>query len=171
MDFIKSIGSLTKVTAIEFINIVKINAETPYLTPEIKTILLIIGGFIGALMGGMDSLLYALIVMMCVDYISGVILAIVNHKMSSKIGSRGIAKKGYILLFVIIGNIIDVRLIGQGSTCRTAVIFFYTVNEILSITENAGNLGLPIPKKLMDILVQIKKENQSDENNSEDYKK
>ncbi len=142
------------------VGVTKINVETPYLTPEFKTVLAVIGGVLGALAGGMDGLLYGLIILMVVDYFSGVLLAIVNHKMSSRIGAKGIAKKCYILMFVVVGNIVDVRIFGNGSVCRTAVISFYFVNELSSIIENAGNLGLPVPQKLMDVLVQIRRENQ-----------
>ncbi len=160
MEFIKSLG----------VGVTRLNVETPYLTPEFKTIFAIIGGVLGALVGGMDGLLYGLIVLMVIDYISGVLLAIVNHEMSSRIGAKGIAKKCYILMFVVVGNIVDVRIFGSGSVCRTAVISFYFVNELSSIIENAGNLGLPVPKRLMDILVQIKKENGSAEVNDVDLK-
>ncbi len=160
MELIKNLG----------VGVAKINVETPYLTTEVKTILAIIGGVLGALTGGMDGLLYGLIVLMVVDYFSGVILAIVNQKMSSRIGAKGIAKKCYILMFVVVGNIVDTRIFGQGSICRAAVISFYSVNELSSIIENAGNLGLPVPKKLMDILVQIKQENRSSDLLNEEVK-
>ncbi len=122
---------------------------------QFKYIGSIIGAFLGGIFGGYDGFLYALIVMMVVDYISGVLVAINRNKLSSDIGRKGITKKAFMLLIVIMGNIIDTNLIGQGNVVRTAVIFFYIMNECISIIENAGNLGLPVPKKLVKILEQI----------------
>ncbi len=106
-------------------------------------------------MGGFDGFLYSLVILMCVDYFSGLLVAINNKTLSSEIGAKGITKKVHILLLVLVGNIIDTNIIGSGNTVRTAVIFFYIVNECISITENSANLGLPIPKKLKKILEQL----------------
>ena len=76
-------------------------------------------------------------------------------KLSSEVGFRGIAKKVLIFLLVGIANILDVQVIGNGSVLRTAVIFFYISNEGVSLLENAGHLGLPIPEKLKHILAQL----------------
>ncbi len=122
---------------------------------QFKYIGSVVGAFLGGIFGGYDGFLYALIVMMVVDYISGVLVAINKNKLSSDIGRKGITKKAFMLLIVIMGNIIDTHLIGQGNVVRTAVIFFYIMNECISIIENAGNLGLPVPKKLVKILEQI----------------
>ena len=81
--------------------------------------------------------------------------AAADKKLSSEVGFRGIAKKVLIFLLVGIANILDVQVIGTGSVLRTAVIFFYISNEGVSLLENAGHLGLPIPEKLKDILAQL----------------
>ena len=90
-----------------------------------------------------------------VDYITGVMCAVVDKNLSSEIGFKGIARKVLIFLLVGIANILDVQVIGTGSVLRTAVIFFYLSNEGVSLLENAGHLGLPIPEKLKDILAQL----------------
>ena len=115
-----------------------------------------IGGFIGWFLGGCDGLLYALIAFIVIDYITGVMCAIVNHDLSSEIGFKGISRKVLIFLLVGIANIVDVDVIGTGSVLRAAVCFFYISNEGLSILENAATLGLPIPEQLKKVLKQIK---------------
>lgn len=81
--------------------------------------------------------------------------AVSDHTLSSEVGFRGICRKVLIFLLVGIANILDVHVIGTGSVLRTAIIFFYISNEGVSLLENAGHLGLPIPKKLKDILAQL----------------
>ena len=110
-----------------------------------------VGGWLGYFLGGCDGLLYALIAFVVVDYIC----AAADKKLSSEVGFRGIAKKVLIFLLVGIANILDVQVIGTGSVLRTAVIFFYISNEGVSLLENAGHLGLPIPEKLKEILEQL----------------
>lgn len=117
-----------------------------------------IGGFLGYTLGGCDGFLYALVAFISLDYITGVMLAIVERKLSSEIGFRGIFRKVLIFVMVAIGHIIDSRIIGTGSVIRTAVIFFYASNEGISILENATKLGLPIPEKLRIVLKQLGKE-------------
>lgn len=114
-----------------------------------------IGGWLGYFLGGCDGLLYALLAFVVVDYITGVMCAISNHTLSSEVGFKGICRKVLIFLLVGIANILDVQVIGTGSVLRTAVIFFYISNEGISLLENAGHLGLPIPEKMMDILSQL----------------
>jgi len=114
-----------------------------------------VGGWLGWFLGGADGFLYALIVFVAIDYITGVMCAIVDHKLSSEVGFKGICKKVLIFMMVGIGNIIDVQVLGQAGVLRTAVIFFYLSNEGVSMLENAGHLGLPIPAKLKDILEQL----------------
>lgn len=117
-----------------------------------------IGGFLGYSLGGYDGFLYALVAFITLDYITGVMLAIVEKKLSSEVGFRGIFKKVLIFIMVSIGHIIDSKIIGTGSAIRTAVIFFYASNEGISILENATKLGLPIPDKLKKVLEQLSKE-------------
>ena len=97
----------------------------------------------------------ALLVFMVVDYITGIMCAILDKKLSSAVGFRGIFKKVSILILVGIANIVDIHVLGTGSTLRTAVIFFYLSNEGISVLENASHLGLPVPEKLKDVLAQI----------------
>jgi toxin secretion/phage lysis holin len=116
-----------------------------------------IGGYLGYTLGGCDGFLYALVAFITLDYVTGVMLAVVEKKLSSEIGFRGIFKKVLIFVMVAIGHIIDSKIIGTGSAIRTAVIFFYASNEGISILENATKLGLPIPDKLRAVLDQIGK--------------
>lgn len=108
-------------------------------------------------LGGIDGLLTALIAFMVVDYISGVSCAIVEHKLSSSIGAKGIFQKVLILMLVGVANALDTYIIeGNAELLRTAVIFFYLSNEGISILENSVRLGLPVPDKLKNILEQLK---------------
>ena len=107
-----------------------------------------IGGWLGYFLGGCDGLLIALILFAVTDYITGVMCAISDKKLSSAVGFKGICRKVLIFLLVGIANILDVQVIGTGRVLRTAVIFFYISNEGVSLLENAGHLGLPIPVKI-----------------------
>lgn len=128
----------------------------------IKITFTTIGGFLGAILGGVDGLLYALIAIMICDYLTGVFVAINNKKLSSEIGFKGILKKISIFVLVALGYVIDSKVIKQGGVVRTATICFYIANEGISILENCGNLGLPIPQKLKDVLLQIKTDNEKE---------
>lgn len=92
---------------------------------------------------------------MVIDYLTGVMCAFADHTLSSEVGFRGICRKVLIFLLVGMANILDVSVIGNGSVLRTAVIFFYISNEGVSLLENAGHLGLPIPKKMKEVLEQL----------------
>ena len=124
-----------------------------------------IGGWLGWFLGGADGFLYALIAFVVVDYITGIMCAVVDKKLSSAVGFKGIFKKVLIFTMVGIGNIIDVQVLGQAGVLRTAVTFFYLSNEGVSLMENAGHLGLPIPAKLKEVLEQL-----HDRSNKEDTK-
>lgn len=125
-----------------------------------------IGGWIGWFLGGCDGLLYALIAFVVIDYITGVFCAIVDHTLSSEIGFKGICRKVMIFLMVGIANILDVHVIGSGSVLRTAVVFFYISNEGVSLLENAGHLGLPIPEKMKAVLEQLHNRAENEEGES-----
>jgi toxin secretion/phage lysis holin len=114
-----------------------------------------VGGFIGWFLDGYDGFLIALIAFVAVDYLTGVVRAVVEKSLSSKIGAAGIAKK--LLIFLIVGaaHLIDAYLIQSGAALRTAVIFFYISNEGLSLLENTVAVGLPVPEKLRDVLAQL----------------
>jgi toxin secretion/phage lysis holin len=106
-----------------------------------------IGGIVGFFFGGWTVPLRILVSLSIVDYLSGLIAGGVEGKLSSKVGFKGIAKKVMMFVLVATGNLVDIA-IGKGHVFRDAVIFFYMGNEILSILENAGRIGLPIPEQL-----------------------
>jgi len=113
------------------------------------------GGGLGYFLGGWDGFLYALLTFVVIDYVTGLMCAVLDKKLSSEVGFRGIFKKVLIFSLVSIGHIVDQSVIGDGSVIRTAVIFFYLSNEGVSILENAAHIGLPVPQKLKDILEQL----------------
>ena len=113
------------------------------------------GGWLGYFLGGCDGLLIALIIFAVADYITGVMCAVSDKKLSSAVGFKGICRKVIIFMLVGVAHIIDVNVIATGSVLRTAVIFFYLSNEGVSLLENAGHLGLPIPEKLKVVLEQL----------------
>ena len=138
---------------------------------KIQTAITLLGGWLGYFVGGWDGMLIALVVLMALDYITGVMCAIADHKLSSSVGFKGICKKVFILMLVGVANIVDVHVVGSGSALRAAVICFYLSNEGVSILENAGHIGLPIPEKLKVVLEQLhgrtdekKDETKEDEN-------
>jgi len=117
-----------------------------------------LGGWLGWQLGGWDGFLYALVAFTVIDYLTGVMCAIVDKNLSSEIGAKGLFKKVLIFALVGIGHTIDMHLIGDGSAIRTAVIFFFISNEGISLLENTARVGLPIPQKLKDILTQLHNE-------------
>ena len=122
---------------------------------SIQFIFTAVGGWLGWFLGGCDGLLYALIAFVTIDYVTGVMAAAADRKLSSEVGFKGICRKVLIFLLVGIGHIIDTQVIGSGSVLRTAVIFFYLSNEGVSLIENAAHLGLPVPQKLKEVLEQL----------------
>ena len=121
----------------------------------IQFVFVAVGGWLGYFLGGCDGLVVALVLFAAADYITGVMCAISDKKLSSEVGFRGICRKVLIFMLVGIANILDVQVIGNGSVLRTAVIFFYISNEGVSQIENAAHLGLPIPEKLKAVLEQL----------------
>jgi toxin secretion/phage lysis holin len=119
------------------------------------------GGYIGWFLGGFDGFLYALVAFVVIDYITGVMVAAIEKKLSSNIGFKGISRKVLIFMLAGIGHTIDFYIIEKGSAVRTAVIFFYLSNEGLSILENAALAGLPIPEKLKGVLLGLKEDGSS----------
>ena len=126
----------------------------------IQVVFTMAGGWLGYFLGGCDGLLFALVLFVVMDYITGVMCAAADRKLSSEVGFKGICRK--VLLFLLVGmaNVLDVNVIGTGSVFRTAVIFFYLSNEGLSLLENAGHLGLPIPAKLKAVLEQLHRQSE-----------
>ena len=121
----------------------------------IQIIFTAVGGWLGYFLGGCDGLLIALVVFAVTDYITGVMCAIADKKLSSEIGFKGICRKVIIFMQVGIAHVLDINVIATGSVLRTAVIFFYLSNEGVSLLENAAHLGLPVPEKLKDVLEQL----------------
>ena len=128
-----------------------------------QAIFSILGGWLGYFLGGCDGLVYALIAFVAIDYITGVMCAVADRKLSSEIGFKGICKKVLIFLIVGMAHILDVHIIGTGCVLRTAVIFFYLSNEGVSLLENAAHLGLPIPQKIKNVLEQLHTRSENDE--------
>ena len=121
----------------------------------IQLVFAAVGGWLGYFLGGCDGLLIALVIFVTCDYLTGIMCAIADKKLSSEVGFKGICRKVLIFLLVGIGHVLDTQIIGTGSVLRTAVIFFYLSNEGISLLENAGHLGLPIPEKLKIVLEQL----------------
>ncbi|MCL2694655.1 MAG: phage holin family protein [Oscillospiraceae bacterium] len=114
------------------------------------------GAVLGFLFGELDGLFFALLAFVILDYITGVIAAITKKNLSSEIGFDGICKKIMVFVVVAVANIIDTQVIKSGSALKTAALFLFISNEGISLLENAALMGLPIPKKLFDILKQLK---------------
>ena len=121
----------------------------------IQMVFAAVGGWLGYYLGGCDGLLLALVAFTAADYLTGVMCAVSDRKLSSNVGFKGICRKVLIFLLVGIANILDVHVIGTGSVLRTAVIFFYISNEGVSLLENAAHLGLPVPGKIKAVLEQL----------------
>lgn len=122
---------------------------------KVQMVATLIGGWLGYFLGGLDGLLIALIIFMVLDYITGLMCAVIDKKLSSAVGFRGICKKVLILMLVGLANVIDMHVAGTGSALRGAVIAFYLSNEGLSLLENAAHIGLPVPEKMKEVLAQL----------------
>jgi toxin secretion/phage lysis holin len=129
-----------------------------------QAVFAVLGGWIGYYLGGCDGLILLLAACVIIDYITGVMCAISDKRLSSAVGFKGICRKVLIFLLVGLANLIDIDVIKSGSVVRTAVIFFYISNEGVSLLENAGHLGLPIPMKLKDVLEQLHDRAEKEEN-------
>ena len=124
-----------------------------------KSAIVAIGAAIGIFIGRADGLLITLIILAVADYITGVVSAAVQKKLSSQVGFIGIAKKLFMFALVGVGNLVDVNVLGGSAVLRSAIMCFYIANEALSIIENAGELGLPIPTKLKELMEQLRSKN------------
>ena len=122
---------------------------------KIQMAITVIGGWLGYFFGGLDGLMIALIIFMMLDYITGLMCAVADKKLSSTVGFKGICKKVLILILVGVANVMDVHVMGTGSALRGAVIAFYLSNEGLSLLENAAHIGLPIPDRMKNVLAQL----------------
>lgn len=121
----------------------------------IQLIFTAVGGWLGYFLGGCDGLLYTLLAFVVLDYITGIMCAVADKKLSSAVGFRGLFRKILIFALVGVGHLLDVQILGAVGVLRTAVIFFYLSNEGISLIENAAHLGLPIPAKLKAVLEQL----------------
>lgn len=110
------------------------------------------------LMNGFDVALKSLVIIMVCDYITGILSAIYNKKLSSKIGAKGIAKKCGYFLAVILACVLD-SLVGNTNVLRMLTIYFLVANDGISILENLGEMNLKLPKKLKEVLQQLKENN------------
>ena len=122
-----------------------------------------VGAVLGFMYGEVTGLFWALIAFMALDYITGVIVAVIEKRLSSEVGFRGLAKKFLILVFVAVGHIADTYILGGTPAAMSAVMLFYMANEGISIIENAAALGLPVPKKLTSIMEQIRNKSESED--------
>lgn len=122
----------------------------------VKSIIAAVCAVFGFVFGDLNGLMIALVALIILDYISGVIAAVVEKKLSSEVGAKGIAKKIFMLLIVAVANIVDINVIGEGHVLKSVTVVFYIANECISLIENAGRLGVPVPKKLLDVLEQLK---------------
>lgn len=122
----------------------------------------VVGGIVTALLGGWDTMLKVLVTFVVLDYITGIVAAWYEKDLDSNIGFVGIARK--ILLFIPIGVAYSLdQIIGDSQILRSLAIWFYLANEGLSIMENLGRLGIPIPTVLVEALNQLKKKSESTE--------
>lgn len=138
------------------------NFSVELIWTKIQIAITALGGWLGYFLGGMDGLMIALLIFMVLDYITGVMCAIIDKKLSSATGFKGIFKKVLILMLVGVANVIDLHVIGSGSALRGAVIAFYLSNEGLSLLENAAYIGLPVPDKLKSVLEQLHKRDEKE---------
>ena len=122
---------------------------------KIQAAITVIGGWLGYFLGGLDGLMIALVIFVVLDYVTGIMCAIADKKLSSSVGFKGICRKVLIFLLVGVAHIVDLHVVGSGSVLRGAVVCFYLSNEGVSMLENASHLGLPVPEKLKVILEQL----------------
>lgn len=122
-----------------------------------------VGAVLGFMYGEVTGLFWALIAFMALDYITGVVVAIIEKRLSSEVGFRGLAKKFLILVFVAVGHIADTYILGGTPAAMSAVMLFYIANEGISIIENAAALGLPVPKKITGLMEQIRNKSESED--------
>ncbi|NLG93653.1 MAG: phage holin family protein [Clostridiales bacterium] len=122
---------------------------------SLNRILIFSGSLINWLLGGFDSLIFALIAFTAMDTLSVVLLGITDKRVTKKIGIKSISKKMMMFVLASLGNIIDQHVIGYGSSLRTMIILFYLSNEGINIIGNAGKMGLPLPDKLKEAIQQL----------------
>ena len=119
-------------------------------------ILAFLGAVVGFLFGDMRGCLVALLCFIILDFITGVLTGIVEKNLSSEVAWRGIIRKLIEILIVSAAHIFDKYVCGSGDIILTAVCFLFISTEGISLLENAARLGVPIPKKLVEALSQLK---------------
>lgn len=107
--------------------------------------------------------LYILILLVVLDYITGICAAVHQKQLSSKIGFKGISLKVMIFVIISMCHVLDGYLLSKGSTIQAMSIFFYCANEVVSILENSVAVGLPLPQKLKEVLLNFKARNKDEE--------
>ena len=120
-----------------------------------KYIVAIGGSLVTYLLGGWSALIKILVAFVVIDYVTGVLAAAYHGKLDSNIGLKGIAKKVFIFVVVACGHLVDGAM-GTNNIVRDAAIYFYIANELLSILENAGEIGLPVPDVLKNAIERLK---------------
>ena len=129
------------------------------------TIVGVCGGIVTYLLGGWDIALITLAVFMALDYITGMSASFITKEWNSETGAVGLVKKGTIILLIVLGVFLDRLVTGDIWVFRNVICMFYIANEGLSIVENCGRIGLPIPKRLLDALEQLRTENDNETGN------
>lgn len=128
-----------------------------------NAIVTVLATFFTYIFGSWDLALQVLIVFMVLDYGTGVLYAFLNNQLNSEVGFKGLVKKLMILVVLIIGVMLD-RMLGNGTwVFRTLVCYFYIANEGISLLENVGNIGIPIPNKIRNALEQLNKDDEESE--------
>lgn len=122
-----------------------------------------LGTFLTFIFGDWDVALQCLVIAIAIDYISGIIKAFINKNLSSKIGLKGLLKKVGVLLIVALATLID-RITGESGAVRTLVIYYFVANEGLSVVENLGEAGLPIPDVIKKALRSLKSQSKEKKN-------
>ena len=117
-----------------------------------------------------DATGFCMLAFVVLDYITGIMCAVADKKLSSAVGFKGICRKVLIFALVGIGHLLDTQIFGEAGVLRTAIIFFYLSNEGLSLVENAAYLGLPIPVKLRKVLEQLHDRSEKEEDKKDGEK-
>ena len=130
------------------------------------TIVGICGGIVTYLLGGWDNALITLAVFMILDYITGMCASYITKEWNSETGAAGLVKKGTIILLIVLAVFLDRLVTGDTWIFRNVIAMFYIANEGLSIVENCGRIGLPVPKRLLDALEQLRKDNDTENTGS-----
>lgn len=128
----------------------------------LKGSIALFGAGVGWFFGGVSNALTVLLALVIIDYLTGVGAAVMNKELRSEIGLKGIIKKVFIFVIVGVANLVDTSVFQNAIPLSESVTFFYITNEAISITENAGRIGLPLPRKLKEVLTQLENQEKKD---------